>query len=232
MSPLLTTLMITKNKIKKLMFFSAHPDDEIAGAGGLMLKILKRGGKLKLVLCIDPAEPRFDISEEKEREQRLKEYEIVAKKLKAEWVYLGFSHYPEISYKTILPCVAEIRKFKPDIVVILQENDYHTEHQIIAKIVKRAVWHAGRSAFPQCGKPFLVKEIWESDGDRPLFDPNYFEDISEVIDEKKKLFLIYDSQQKRKDLISAIEGLNRYRGVMYKKGKFAEAFKITKFFYG
>lgn len=224
--------MISQNKIKKLIFFSAHPDDEIAGAGGLMLKVLKSGGKLKLVLCINPAEPRFDISEEQEREQRLKEYQTVAKKLRAEWAYLGFAHYPEISYKTILPCVTEIRKFKPDIVVILQENDYHTEHQIIAKIVKRAVWHAGRSAFPQCGKPFLVKEIWESDGDRPLFDPNHFEDISDIMEEKKKLFLTYDSQQKRKDLISAIEGLNRYRGIMYKKGRFAEAFKITKFFYG
>uniref|UniRef100_A0A7C4S204 PIG-L family deacetylase n=1 Tax=candidate division WOR-3 bacterium TaxID=2052148 RepID=A0A7C4S204_UNCW3 len=223
--------MSTKN-FKKIMFFSAHPDDEIAGAGGFMLKILKRKGKIKLVLCIDPAEPRFDIDEKKEREQRLKEFEMVAKKLKAEWSFLNFPHYPSISYETILPCVTEIRKFKPDIVLILQENDYHTEHQLVAKIVKRAVWHASRNAFPQCGKPHLTKEIWETDGDRPLFDPNHFEDISEVIEEKKKLFLLYDSQQKRKDLISAIEGLNRFRGIMYKKGRFAEAFKITRFFYG
>ncbi|MCS7201106.1 MAG: PIG-L family deacetylase [Patescibacteria group bacterium] len=221
-----------KNKFKRLIFFSAHPDDEVAGAGGLMLKALKQGVRIKLVLCIDPAEPRFEWDEETERNRRLDEFKIVADRLKAKWSYLNFPHYPEINYTTILPCVKEIREFRPEIVIILQENDYHTEHQIVARIVKRAVWHAGRNAFPDCGRPHLVREIWESDGDRPLFDPNYFVDISDVISEKRKLFLAYGSQQKRKDLISAIEGLNRFRGIMYKKGKFAEAFKITHFFYG
>ncbi len=217
---------------KRVMFFSAHPDDELAGAGGFILKTLENDGKVSLVLCIDPAEPRINFDLKTEREVRLKEFRNLAKSIGAESTFLNFSHYPVLSYETILPCVKEIRLFKPHIVIILQEDDYHTEHKIIAKIIKRAVWHAGRSAFPECGKPFKVDSLWEADGDRPINEPNYFEDISDFANKKESLFSIYSSQQARKDLASASLGLNAFRGIMYKKGRFAEAFKITQFFYG
>ncbi|HEV7423729.1 MAG TPA: PIG-L family deacetylase [Candidatus Paceibacterota bacterium] len=217
---------------RRVLFFSAHPDDELAGAGGFLLKILKEGGKVKLVLCIDPSEPRMDIDLKTERDTRLKEFKKVSKSMGAEDVFLNFSRYPALTRETILSCVKEIRSFKPDIVMMIQEGDYHTEHQMIAKIVKRAVWHAGRSAFPECGKPYKVEVLWEAEGDRPLNEPNHFEDISSVAARKGSLFLLYGSQQARKDLASAVLGLNAFRGIMYKKGRFAEAFKTTEFFYG
>ncbi len=137
-----------------------------------------------------------------------------------------------------MPCVKEIREFKPDIVLCLQEDDYHTEHQMVAKIVKRAVWHAGRNAFPQCGKPHKVSELWEVEGDRPMYNPNHFEDITEVVKEKIKIFKIYNSQLQIKDEISALLGLNRFHGLMHAKGdndkgyEYVEAYRITRFFYG
>lgn len=219
-------------KHQRVMFFSAHPDDEIAGAGGYLIKTIKSGGKVKLVLCVDPYEPRFEFPGETERDTRLKEFKSAAQKLKSEWSYLAFSHYPQLSYETVLPCVKEVRSFKPDVVIILQESDYHSEHTLIAKIVKRAVWHAGRSAFPQCGQLHKIKELWEAEGDKPIADPNHIEDISSVIEKKRGVFLSYGSQIQRKPLVDAFLGLNRFRGVMYKKGAYAEAFKITDFFYG
>lgn len=221
-----------KNEEERILFFSAHPDDEIAGAGGVMLKTLKEGGAVRMVLCVDPAEPRLDVSAETERAQRLNEFENVAKQIGAETSYLGLAHYPTLSYETILPCVKEIREFKPSVVILLQEGDYHTEHQMIARIVKRAVWHAGRSAFPECGVPHRTPSLWEAEGDRPLTDPNHFVDISDFADEKRNLFLLYGSQQARKNLADASLGLNAFRGIMYKKGNFAEGFKTTTFFYG
>jgi N-acetylglucosamine malate deacetylase 1 len=223
--------MNTKQK-KRVLFFSAHPDDELAGAGGFILKTLKEGGKAGLVLCIDPGEPRLDIDSETESKTRLKEFEKFAKSIGAQSNFLNFEHYPSLSFDTILPCVKEIRSFKPNIVIILQENEYHAEHQLIAKIVKRAVWHAGRGAFPLCGKPHKVDALWEAEGDRPLHQPNHFEDISSVASKKEALFSSYKSQQNRKDLARASLGLNAFRGIMYRKGRFAEAFKITEFFYG
>ncbi len=222
----------TQSTQKRILFFSAHPDDEIAGAGGFIIKTLQQGGAAKLVLCIDPSEPRPDLNANDERNARLKEFSTVADALGASHSFLDFPHYPILSYDTILPCVKEIREFKPDIVLILQEDEYHTEHQLTARIVKRAVWHAGRSAFPEYGQAHKVKEIWESEGDRPMSNPNHFEDITNVIEKKKEILLSYGSQQSRKDLVSAVEGLNAFRGIMYKRGKFAESFKTSNFFYG
>jgi LmbE family N-acetylglucosaminyl deacetylase len=217
---------------KRVLFFSAHPDDEIGSAGGFILKTLKEGGAVRLSLCIDPAEPRLDQSAATEREQRLLEFATVASAIGAEHSFLNFPHYPPLSYEMILPCVSEIRLFKPDIIALLHEGDYHTEHQLIARIVKRAVWHAARSAFPECGESHKTSELWEAEGDRPLPDPNHFEDISEYAQAKKETFFLYGSQQARKDLASAFIGINAFRGIMYKKGSFAEAFKTSEFFYG
>src|SRR3989344_2901455 len=111
----------TKQNTERIMFFSAHPDDEIAGAGGTMLKNIREGGMVKLVLCVNPAEPRFDTEPEKEKNQRLREFDTVAKKLGARTSFLDFPNYPTLSYQTILPCVKEIRSFKPSIVIIFQE---------------------------------------------------------------------------------------------------------------
>jgi LmbE family N-acetylglucosaminyl deacetylase len=163
---------------KRIMFFSAHPDDELAGAGGFILNTIKNGGAVRLVLCIDPAEPRMTTSHKTERKTRLNEFKKFAKFIGAQNSFLNFKHYPNLSFETILPCVKEIRSFKPDIVIMLQEIDYHTEHQMIAKIIKRAVWHAGRSAFPDLGVPHQINSLWEAEGDRPMNDPNHFEDIS------------------------------------------------------
>lgn len=217
---------------ERVLFFSAHPDDEVAGAGGLMLQTLANGGAVRFVLCIDPAEPRPDISAEDERSARLEEFERVASAIGAETSYLGFPHYPTLSYETILPCVREIRDFKPTKVITLQESDYHTEHQVVSRIVKRAVWHAGRSAFPECGLSHKTPAFFEAEGDRPLTDPNTFVDISAFAEQKRGLFLLYGSQQSRKNLADAALGLNAFRGIMYKRGAFAEGFRATDFFYG
>jgi len=220
------------NKNNRIIFFSAHPDDEIGSAGGFLIKQKKAGAVIRLVLCLNPGEPRFNLNEKEEKEIRLAEFKKTAGKLGAEYSFLNFERYPVLNLKTILACVKEIRLFKPDIVLIIQENDYHSDHQLVAKIVKRAVWHAGRNAFPECGLPHRVEKIMEAEGDRPMFEPNHLEDITSEIEEKLQLLGLYESQISRKNLAEAIEGLNKFRGIMYKCGKYAEAFKITTFYYG
>lgn len=216
----------------RILSFSAHPDDEIGGAGGLLLQAKKGGSVLKLVLCLDPAEPRMDKTLSQERKIRLKEFKKVAKILNCESSYLGMERYPVISMENILPLVKEIRKFKPDIVITLSDEDYHPDHRAVAMLVKEAIWRAGRNAFPRYGQPFKAKTLIQYEADKPMSNIDFLRDISDVMQEKKKLLGLYDSQINRKDLISAAEGLNRFRGIMYKAGDYAEAFKITEFFYG
>ncbi len=216
----------------RILFFSAHPDDEVGGAGGFLIKSKRAGAEVRLVLCINPYEKRPGSSEEVESQTRLDEFKMAADKIGAEWSFLNLDRFPQVNRDNFLPLVREIRDFKPDIVMTLQEDDYHTEHRMVAQLVKRAVWHASRNAFPDLGEPHQVRQLWFAEGDRPMPDPNHLEDITEVVKDKEKVFAVYTSQLKRKKLIEAFIGLNRFRGLMYKRGEYAEAFKITDFWYG
>lgn len=222
----------THFKNKKILFFSAHPDDEIAGAGGLFIKANQNDSKIKLVLCIDPSEHRLDTSPEKERATRLSEYQKIARHLNATNSYLGLSKYPNLSWENIAPLVKEVRDFKPDIVITLSKDERHTEHKMVNELVMRAVWHAGRPAFPDLGEPHKTQTILESEADAPMQEPSFLLDITDFIEEKKKLMNGYESQVNRKDLATACEGINAFRGHMYRKGTHAEAYKIKEFYYG
>ncbi len=216
----------------RVLSLSAHPDDEIGGAGGLLLQARQGGAILKLVLCLDPSESRLDLSPDQEKEARLDEFQKVAGLLDCAWAYLGMPRYPAVNMDTILPVVKEIREFKPDIVLTLSEQDYHPDHRAVCAITKEAIWQAGRNAFPECGQPHKTKTLIQYEADKPMSDISFLRDISDVMDQKRQLLGLYDSQVKRKDLIAAVEGLNRFRGVMYKAGAYAEAFKVGEFFYG
>jgi LmbE family N-acetylglucosaminyl deacetylase len=217
---------------KRILSFSAHPDDEIGGAGGLLLKAKKNGSALKLSLCMDPAEPRPEKTIKIEREDRLAEFTKVAGLLGAESSYLELPRYAPVNLETILPLVKEIRSFKPDIVLTLAKSEFHADHRIVSSLTMEAVWQAGRSAFPECGLPHKTQTILMYEADCPMPDPTFLLDISDLAEEKDALLGLYASQIARKNLIKAEEGINAFRGLMYRAGTRAEAYKIHEFYYG
>lgn len=219
-------------KNKRILSFSAHPDDEVGGAGGLLLQAQNAGAEVRLVLCLDPAESRIDTSAEDERKARLKEFEEVTQVLKASSGYIGLPRYPRIEFQNILPLVKEIRNFRPDIVLTLSDQEYHPDHRAVAALTKEAIWQAGRNVFPEYGKPFSTKTLLQYEADNPMQSPDFLRDISDVMEQKRTLIEIYASQVRRKNLVDAVAGLNRFRGVMYKTGEYAEEFKVREFFYG
>lgn len=217
---------------KRILSFSAHPDDEIGGAGGLLSIATNAGAKIKLVLCMDPAEPRPDQNEDEERNTRLEEFSIVAKFLNAESEYLGLPRYAQIQLESILPLVRVIRAFKPDIILTLAPSEYHPDHRIISTLTMEAVWQASRNAFPNEGTPHKTKTILMYEADKPMPDPTFLLDITAVAEQKDSLMGLYGSQVSRKNLIKAEDGINSFRGLMYKSGERAEAFLLKEFYYG
>ena len=216
----------------RILSFSAHPDDDIGGAGGFLLQAKKNNALIKLALCLDPAEERINATAKQERVTRIAEFEMAATQLGAEFSYLGLPRYPLLNLENLLPLIKEIRDFRPRVILAPSEEEYHRDHRTVYELVKTAAWQAGRNAFPGCGLPWKTRSLLQYEADNPMRNPTIIRDISDVMEEKKKLLSSYSSQIRRKDLVSAVEGLNRFRGIMYKKGVYAEAFKISEFFYG
>jgi LmbE family N-acetylglucosaminyl deacetylase len=197
----------------RVLFVGAHPDDIELGAGGTLIKHIKRGDEIMYV-CMSRGEKGGD---PKEREMELLE---VLNHLKIK-NYRLFD-FPDTLFNTKLNEMKDllesiIKEFKPDRIYTHSLNDSHQDHKTLAEAVKIA----GRY-IPQ------ILSFWS-----PLlynnFSPNYFIDISDVFQEKLNLLEKYKSQ-KDKDFLKReiIIAINRYFGFM-NKVEYAEGFEIIKY---
>jgi N-acetylglucosamine malate deacetylase 1 len=216
---------------KRILSFSAHPDDE-AAVGGFLAAAKAAGAAIEFALVLDPAEPRFDVTAEEDRTRRLAEFNNAADLLGATTSYLDLPLYPTLDRKNTLALVKTIRIFKPDIIITLSDEERHTDHRLVNSLVKHAIWHAGRAAFPDLGEPHKTNTLLAYEADNPIREPTFLFDITNFVENKKAHIGCYGSQTTQKDLCEASLGLNRFRGTMYKAGMYAEAFKVIQLFYG
>lgn len=197
----------------RVMFIGAHPDDIELGAGGTLLKHIRKGDEVFYVV-ISKGERGGD---PKEREREV--LEIIS--------YLGIRSYRLFSFPDTLlntkfneikdELESIIKEYGPDRVYTHSLNDSHQDHRAVAEAVKIA----GRGV-PQ------ILSFWA-----PLlynnFSPNYFIDISDVFEEKLKVLEKYRSQGHRDYLKrEVIAGVNRYFGFI-NSVEYAEGFEIIKF---
>ena len=120
-----------------------------------------------------------------------------------------------------------IRKVNPQIVILLNPDDYHKDHKKAYVIGIDAVELASRHAYVEYGEAVDIPLILISDGLNLLSHPDIVVDISKVYKDKKNALLeSYESQLDR-DLLQFSDGLSTTRGARMKVDH-AEAFNIGK----
>ena len=196
-----------------VMFVGAHPDDIELGAGGALVKHLRKGDKVVYVV-LSKGERGGD-PREREREVR----EVIN--------YLGISNYflfsfPDtrfyekfIEIKDVLEDLIE--RFKPDRIYTHSLSDSHQDHRTTAEAVRVA----GRRVKQILS--FWAPQTYNN------FHPSYFIDISEFIEEKIRILEMFKSQS-HKDFLKkeTILGINKYYGFM-NGVDYAEGFEIIRF---
>ena len=73
----------------------------------------------------------------------------------------------------------------------------------------------------------IGREVRTLDVKEPIPGNNLYLNIDDVIDKKIELIKIYKTQIKARNFIDSIRGLACYRGMIYGKSKYAEAFFIS-----
>lgn len=210
-----------------ILCISAHPDDEIGGAGGTLIKFVKNGDKVTLVLLTSGEEPDT-VSSRVRSDERVREFQAVARELGAAAEVLNFPRYFQFSGEAIFPLVRIIRKVRPEVVLAPSELEEHPEHVMTSRVAREACRVSRRNKLLTLGEPWTVEEFreYELDNAFPTFDQ--LVDITEVVDEKARLFRFYASQANNKDYVAAFLGLNRYRAISKRTGRYAEAFRTTR----
>lgn len=219
---------------KKVVVISAHPDDEILGAGGTLIRHRDQGDKISWVIVTDIHEENGFTKERVESRQL--EIKKVANALKMDVYNLK---YPTMSLtpadaNDMIPKISEIfQKIQPEKVYVLNRSDAHSDHRIVFESVMACT---KSFRYPFIREVMMYECISETEFAPSLpenaFMPNCYVDISNQFEEKIELMNIYESEMGSHPFPRSnrnIEALATHRGASCGV-EYAEAFQLIKSF--
>ncbi|HYF39121.1 MAG TPA: PIG-L family deacetylase [Gemmatimonadales bacterium] len=179
---------------RKVLAVAAHPDDEVLGAGGTLIRHFKSGDEVRVLIVCSAHSIRYREGEHEQPAdaQRASHY------LGARTVGLGFPDQrldAGSNLELIQSIEQEIRDFQPDVVFTHHWGDVNADHVRIAEAVDVAT--------RPYAAPFIRRiygfetpsssEWTASQRDRP-FTPNVFCDITGELDRKLDAMRCYRSE--------------------------------------
>jgi N-acetylglucosamine malate deacetylase 1 len=213
----------------RVTVFAPHPDDELIGCGGSLLKWIGAGAEVSVVYLTsgDAAMPGFSRAEI----ATLREQEAAAGMKHVNVGELDFLREPDgalvESPALVSRLVHQIRLRRPDLACIPHALDDHPDHMATHRLLKRAIHDAGGPWSHATEDPpwrvdvTLAYEVWS-----PIQRPNYLEDTTDVIEEQLRALAHYRSQLEQVPYDSFVRGLASYRGAPLGHGRYAEAFEV------
>ncbi len=219
---------MSKNKI---LVVAAHPDDEVLGAGGTILKHIKDRDQVNILILSDGETSRGVGNITTRRNQAKKAAKILGvKKIILE--KLPDNKFDSLPLLEIVKKVEKvISEIKPNIIYTHFSDDLNIDHRLTFQAVLTA-------CRPQPG--FFVKKIlsfeilssteWQKKKKKNLFCPNYYNNISNFIDKKINALTVYADELRpypHPRSKAGVKILAQYRGLEVGY-KYAEAFEIVR----
>ena len=220
--------------MKNIIIISAHPDDEILGAGGTILKHIKQGDNVYWLITTNIL--NLKNSSQDQILKRNKEIEAIKNKVGFKKLFILDYPAANLSSSSLISMVPKIsdvfNEVKPEIVYCVNRTDAHSDHLFTFN----AVMACTKSfRYPFIKKVLLYECISETEFapaiPEKVFQPNYFIDISNFIDDKINLMKIYESELGSHPFprsIRNIKALATFRGATCGV-EYAEAFQLIKY---
>lgn len=183
----------------RVLAFGAHPDDLEFQMGGTLAKYAKCGDEIYMAIATNGNIGSFRMSKDEIAEVRHKEAQRSADFIGAHLIWMGFEdEFLMDTPDSRLKFIDTVRIAKPDVVFAHKPYmDYNPDHDIsgylafIARI--NAVIKLIKTSHPPTEKvPALFYFSTLAMGN---FIPEYYVDITDAFEMKKKMFLCHDSQQ-------------------------------------
>ena len=205
---------------KKLLVVIPHPDDDLLGTGGLLVKYAKN---IDTICVSSSGIPSIDglYSAEERNKMRINEWNEVMKLLNVNSTYINSTwgeDFPFINQlnKSLKKMFTEIELSKYDYVFIPGFLENHEEHRWVTYTFMNRLL---KSQKHKKSLKIVTYEVWAL-----LPRVTDYLDISKEMNRVLELFQIYESQLKYVDYDKRLEGLARYRGLMASRVAYAEAY--------
>lgn len=178
---------------ENILIIAVHPDDEVLGCGGTLLRHKKNGDNVHW--CIVTAMTPEGGYSARSIEKRQEEIRAVSEFFGTEPFSLGFpaATLDVYSKSEIVQALSSvIQKVKPSCIYLPFKGDAHSDHRVCFD----AAWSCCKVFRAPFVKRILMMEVpSETDFAVPVQDswfiPNVFVDITDFIDEKMKMFSCY-----------------------------------------
>lgn len=180
----------------KTMIIAPHPDDEVLGAGGTLLRRKAEGDKVAwVVVTAISVHTGWDEQRVKQRSEEIRKVSEL----------FGFSDVFELGFQTtqldrvpLSELVAGIsqafQSFKPEEVFVPHPSDVHTDHPVVFNAVASCTkWFR----HPSIKRVLAYETLSETDfglNNALGFRPNVFMDISPFLKDKLRAMEIYASE--------------------------------------
>ncbi len=215
-----------------ILVIAPHPDDEVLGCGGTIVKHASKGDNVYVCIVTKGCEPIF--SSELVEKVRIECREANALLGVKETIFLDFpaAMMEEVlRYKLNDEFIKIVQELKPDIVYLPHRGDMQLDH----KMTVDAAMVALRPKYDHMVKKIYAYETLSETGwDIPNvvneFIPNVYNDISEYIDKKLDALKKYTTQLAdfpNPRSLEAIDALAKLRGSTVSI-PYAEAFMLIR----
>lgn len=218
--------------MEKILVIAPHPDDEILGCGGTMIKNIAESNEVYVCIVTKGCPPLYkpERTAINQQDARNCHQHIGVKKT-------FFLDFPAAMlekcerYELNGRILDVIKEIQPDEVYIPHWGDMQKDHQIVAEaamVALRPKYH------PQVKKVYgyetMSETAWNAPNVQNDFVPNVYVDITDFLEDKKKALAFFSLQVSAfPDARSeeAIEALAKYRGALMDM-KAAEAFMLIR----
>ena len=218
--------------MKKVLVIAPHPDDEILGCGGNMIKHIEAGDEVFVCIATKGCLPLFSPeSVEKVRNEAKKCHNLIGVK-KTFFLDFPAAMMEKVErYEMNGKVLDVIREVQPDIVFIPHWGDMQKDHQMVAEACMVAL----RPKYEPKVKAIYSYETmsetaWNAPNVQNEFIPNVFVDITETLEKKKDALKVFETQVSPfpdARSLESIEALAKYRGALMHVAA-AEAFMLIR----
>ena len=182
----------------KTLIIAPHPDDELLGCGGSLLKLIEQGSTAGwLLITAISEEMGWDKAKVLERESQIQQVRVGLGISPENLFSLEFptTKLDQIPTAQLVEAISEVFKtFQPEEVYVPHANDIHSDHRIIFNAVAACCkWFR----YPSVKRILAYETLSETDcnlNSDAVFKPNVFVDITGYLEKKIELLGIYQSE--------------------------------------
>ncbi len=179
---------------QKVLVVAAHPDDEVLGIGGTLIRHFKSGDEIRAAIVCSAESIRYREGEHDQPgdTQRASHY------LGAQSIGLGFADQRldrGSNLELIQALERQIQEFQPQVIYTHWWGDVNADHALIAEAVDvaaRPYSAPGVQSIYAFETPSSTE--WTASGRAGAFAPNVFVDISDELDRKLDAMRCYESE--------------------------------------